>query len=247
MRARVKFSTNSVEETILGIMRENYWLPDFGQNSDRAQNLIEEVRGTVDDEDVELFNGTKKILLWHTPTECRGTLSCEHNVWVVRLLNSSVPWLQSASAMLVSQLVEHANANRKTIGFPIPIQIVERKSKQTIIEGLVLATFESRREYARSHRGVELRISKLGLGALVFLLVATCLWSLFDGSSWSDTWPWPWFFSVLEKFIGSAAVTTVISYIQYRFFLQSLKDHTIRWNIPGDSEKLDVKAQATAA
>jgi hypothetical protein len=237
MRARIKFTTDCVKDTLIGILKEQHWWPHFSQNSADATKLVTEIRDSVEEGDIGLFEGSDKIVLSHTPTESRGTLSMEHNVWVIRLLNPNIHLLQLACETLVTQVVEYASRNHKKISFVGPIQIVERKRKETIIEGRALATAQDRRAYARSHRGVEFRIGQVGVVVLIVLLILT-----YPG-------PWRnlsdprqiWMFSIFEKFIGSVAVTTLISYFQYRSFLASLREHTIRWSIPGEREKLDIK------
>lgn len=245
MRARIKFTTNCYEENLIAILKEHHWWPGFDQHSDAAQDIVRKVRDSLDDEDVNLFDSVKKIVLSHTATESYGTLTQEHDVWVVRLLNPSVQSLQRACSRLVTQLVDHAIAIGKCVEFADTIQIVERKRKEKIIEGETLETAEHRKAYARAHRRTEFRISQIGFATLVVLLILTAPWF---GHLANAPAPWvAWGFSVLEKLIGSAAVTTVISFIQYQLFLQSLKSHTIRWFIPGEPQQIDLKPQPTAA
>jgi hypothetical protein len=85
---------------------------------------------------------------------------------------------------------------------------------------------------------MEFKIGIVGAAVFVVLLALTYPWSFRDFGNHPQTW----IFSVFEKLIGSVAVTTLISYAQYRSFLASLRDHTITWSIPGEPEKLDVKA-----
>jgi hypothetical protein len=236
MRARIKFTTDCVKDTLVGILKEHHWWPHFEQGSNDSANIIAEIRDSLEEGDIGLFNGSDKIVLSHTPTESRGILSLEHNVWVIRLLNPNIHLLQLACQTLVTQVVEYASRNHKKISFVGPIQIVERKRKETIIEGKALATLSDRRAYARAHRGVEFRISLVGVCFLLTLLIVTYPWSWRHLDSPKQTW----IFSVFEKFIGSVAVTTLISYFQYRSFLVGLREHTIRWSIPGEPEKLDI-------
>jgi hypothetical protein len=237
MRARLKFTTDSVKDTLVGILKEHNWWPHFAQDSADAHQIVGEIRDSVEETDVQLFDGSDSIVLSHTPTESRGTLSLEHNVWVLRLLNSNIHQLQLACETFVRQLVEHAVRNHKHISFVGQIQIVERKRKETIIEGQTLATPNDRKAYARRHRRVEFLVSPVGAGVLVLLLLITFPWPARDLANPQQTW----LFSVFEKFIGSVAVTTLISYVQYRSFLNLLRDYTIRWSIPGEPEKRDIK------
>jgi uncharacterized membrane protein YeaQ/YmgE (transglycosylase-associated protein family) len=197
-----------------------------------------EVRDSVDENDVGLFDGSRKYILTHTGTESRGTLSFEHQVWVLRILNPSIHSLQLACQVFVAQVAEHAARNNKKVSFVGAIQIVERKRKETIIEGHALATSRDRLAYARSQKSMEFFIGIIGSIVLILLLLFTYPWPFRNFASPQQTW----MFSVFEKFIGSVAVTTLISYVAYRSFLKSLRQSTIRWSIPGEPEKLDVKA-----
>lgn len=237
MRARAKFTTESVKETLVGILKEHHWWPHYAQDSEEAKCLIAEVRDSVEEGDADLFDGSDKVVLSHTPTDSRGTLSLEHNVWVLRVLNPSIHLLQLACEIFVAQLVERATRNHRKIAFVGPIQIVERRRKETIIEGRALATPEDRISYARSHRGIEFRIAQGGAITLGILLLITYPWPWWTAESATLTWV----LSICEKFIGSVAVATLISYFQYRSFRGALRDHTIRWAIPGEPERLDVK------
>jgi hypothetical protein len=218
----------------------HHWWPQFEQSSQSAEQLIQKVRDSVDPADADSFDRAVKLVVAHTPTEASGTLSLEHGVWVVRLLSENMHLLQLACEKLVLQLVEYVNRNKKTISFVGPIQIVEQKRKETIIEGQTLATAEDRLSFARSHKSVELWIVKLGVIVLVVLLLITYPWPIRDFTSHPQTW----LFSVFEKFIGSVAVTALIAYLQYRYFFAELRDHTIRWSIPGAPEKHDVRTRA---
>lgn len=240
MRARVKFTTDSSKETLKGILIEHRWWPHFDQFSDEAKHVIAAVRDSVEEGDIALFDGAEKVVLSHTATESDGTLSLEHNVWVLRILNPNIHLLQLACETFVAQLIEHAVRNHRKIAFVGPIQIVERKRKETIIEGRTLATPSDRLAYARSHRGIEYRIAQGGTVVLVVLLALTFPWPWRDLANVEQSW----LFSVFEKFIGSVAVTTLIAYVQYRSFRRSLRDHTIRWSIPGEPEKLDIRSPA---
>ncbi len=240
MRARLNFTTDSVEEALIVVLKEHFWWPDFPQDSQHADRIIKDVRDSLDDKDVDYFDSSKKLVLSHTPTESYGTLTMEHNVWVLRLLNPSIHSLQLACETLVKQVVDYANNNRKRIEFVRSVQIVERKRKETIIEGQVLATSEERTRFARSHRRIEFIISRLGACLLAILILITYPWPFRDIANPHQNWV----FSVFEKFIGSVAVTTFISYVQYRSFLSSQQEHTIRWSIPGEPEKRDIKPGA---
>jgi len=238
MRARIKFTTEFNKDALVGILREHHWLPGFDQNSPEASKLIAEVQDSVDEEDVVLFRGIEKIVLSNTQTESKGTLSLEHEVWVVRLLNPSINLLQLACQTLVTHIVENALRNHKKIDFKGPIQIVERKRKETIIQGRVLATPQDRHAFARSNRRIEYRIAQIGFVTLLVLLLVTYPWSWHDPKNPVQTW----ILSVCEKFIGSVAVTTLISYFQYWTFLVSQREHAIQWSIPGEPEQLTIRA-----
>jgi hypothetical protein len=237
MRARIKLTTTSVKETIIGILREHHWWPHFKPESEDAQKIITDVRNSLEEGDISQYDGSDKFVVSHTPTDSYGTFSFEHRVWVVRLLNPNVHSLQLACETLVSQLVVFAVRNDKTIDFVGPIQIVERNRKQTIIEGRALATRKDRIAYAKRHRQIEFRISRWGGWVLLGLILLTFPWPFRDPKNLYEIWT----SSVLEKFIGSVAVTTLIAYLQYRSFRDALREHTIQWAIPGEPEKLDVK------
>jgi hypothetical protein len=162
MRARIKFTTDFVEDSLVGILKEHHWWPHFDQSSQDAESLISEIRDSVEEGDVGLFMGSRKFVLSHTGTESKGTLSYEHQVWVLRILNPSIHLLQLACQVFVAHVVENAVRNNKKIAFLGPIQIVERQRKETIIEGQTLATPKDRVAYARSHRGMEFWIGVIG-------------------------------------------------------------------------------------
>lgn len=236
MRARIKFTTGSVRESLIGVLKEHLWLPPFSEDSQVAKNIVNDVRTSIEEKDIPLFDSSEKIVIAHAGTDSNGVLSLEHEVWVLRVLNPSIHLLQSACQIFVMQVVDHAMRNHKAISFQGPIQIVERNRKETIIEGRTLATREDRISYARSYRGLEFRIALFGSIFLLGLLLFTYPWKW-----WQSTTTLEWIQAICEKFVGSIAVTALISYVQYRSFLASLRDHTIRWSIPGEPEKLDVK------
>lgn len=240
MRARIKLKIDCVPDTLVGVLKENHWWPQFEQTSQDGAQLLTEVRDSVNESDIMSFDQADKFVIVHTPTEAHGTLSSEHGVWVIRLFNDNMHLLQLACETLVLQLVKFANRNDRNIQFVAPIQIVEQKRKETIIEGGTLATPEERRAYARSHKSVEFFIARFGAIVLIVLLVVTYPWAFRTLGSQ----PQNWLFSIFEKFIGSVAVTSLIAYVQYRSFLAELRDHTIRWSIPGAPQKHDVKTRA---
>jgi hypothetical protein len=235
MRARIKFDTNSVTETLVGVLKEKKWF--FETSQDQAEILIQEVRDSVEELDLEIFNAAAKIPLFNPATDSRGTLSREHETWVARILNSNIHQLQLACEGLVFELVDNAIANEKEITFDGPIQIVERRRKETIIEGQTLATRKDRWRHARSQHGLEFAIAIGGMVVLAGLLLATFPWGWRNFDSRSQTW----MFSMFEKGIGSVAVTTLISGLQFWVFLRALRDYTIRWSIPGRPQQHHVK------
>jgi hypothetical protein len=240
MRARIKFTTTILKESLIGVLKENRWGPHFDQTSPKGIEIIKDVRGSLEETDEALFDESERILISHTGSESVGTLSLEQNVWVIRLLNKNIHALRLACETLVNNIVEYAGRNHQTIFFDGPVQIVERRSKQNVIEGQILATKAGQLEYARNHRGVEFTIGWAGALVLGALLFATYPWPFRDFNSHTQTWG----FSVLEKLIGSVAVTALLAYFQYRSFLRSLHEATIRWSIPGAPEKHDIKARA---
>jgi hypothetical protein len=240
MRARLKFTTDLMPESLIGILRENKWWPHFDQTAEEAQHIIDEVRDSIDENDVNIFDGSRKFVLSHTGSECRGTLSLEHEVWVVRLLNPSIHLLQFACEVLASQISDYAGRNNKAVHYEGPVQIVERKRKETIIQGQVLAEASARRAYARTHKGIDFKICIVGSVVFVILLLLTFPWPFRDPSNTAQTW----LFSIFEKLIGSVTVTTLIAFAQYKSFSAALRDSTIRWSIPGEPEKHDIKPRS---
>jgi hypothetical protein len=237
MRARIRFTTDSVKDTLVGILKEHHWWPHFDQTAESAKRITQEVQDSVEDSDAELYGDSEKIVFYHSPTDSKGTLSFEHSVWVVRILNPNIHLLQRACETFVTHVVDHATRNNKKIMFTGSIQIVEQKRKETIIEGRTLATQQDRCTYARTHKHLEFFISKVGVITLISLLLFTFPWSWRNLGSVEQSW----IFSVFEKFIGSVAVTTLISFVQYKTFLNALRDYSIHWSIPGEPESLDVK------
>jgi len=186
-----------VKDTLVGILKDHHWWPHFEQDLAEARTIIAEVRDSVEEGDTGLFDGSDKVVLSHTHSESRGTLSFEHSVWVVRILNPSIHLLQLACEVFVAQVVDHATRNRKEIAFVAPIQIVERRRKETIIEGTTLGTRQDRKTYARSHRKIEFWIGVCGTGALMFLILLTFPWQWRDLHNAQQTWL---FFSVREVY-----------------------------------------------
>src|SRR6267142_6436989 len=108
MRARIKFATDFVMEGLVVVLKEHHWWPHFAENSDEAESLKREVRDSIEETDIALFEGSKQILISHTPTESRGTLSLEHNIWVARLLNPSIHLLQLSCENFVVEVANYA-------------------------------------------------------------------------------------------------------------------------------------------
>ena len=239
MRALIKFksSHDAMKDTLVVILKDYNWWPSFDQDTTNAQSIISEVQSSVDDKDAELFKEVEKVVLFHTPTGSSGTLSLEHNVWVVRILNSNIQLLQVACEIFIAQVMEYTMRNHKPIDFMGDIKIVERKQKESIIAGRTLASPQARRTYARLHRGMEYKIFIIGVIVFVILLFITFPYQFRDFNNLQQTW----LFSIFEKLIGSIVVTTLISGAQYITFLNSLRDHSIRWSVPGEPEKLDIK------
>lgn len=169
-------------------------------------------------------------------SESKGTLSVEHDVYVLRLLNPNLHLLQRACETFVAQIGEAAERNTKVVQFEGAIQIVEIGRKETIIQGQTLATKKDRLGYARGHNSVQFMTAWVGAIVLVVLLIATYPWGWRDFNSRPESW----FFSVVEKLVGSVAVTSLVAYVHYRSFFASLREHTVRWSIPGGAEKHDI-------
>lgn len=233
MRARFKFRLDCTDESLVGLFKESHW---YVVDSDQQTQIIEEVRGSLDKSDTGHFDAAAKIVIKEALSESKGVISAEE-VHVARLLNDSVYGLQQACERLALLLSDYGHTRRKTLDFSGPVQIVEIGRKLTIIEGTPIATSRERWKYSRKQKATEFWISIAMFSLFVLLLIATYP---YDWRNAKDTVQ-VWRFSVMEKFIGSVAVTGLVSLVQLVIFHRSLRRHTIRWEIPGPPEMQEVR------
>ncbi|MEI6847392.1 MAG: hypothetical protein WCK32_05040 [Chlorobiaceae bacterium] len=238
MHAKITFSCDFEDESLIIVLKGNQWWPVFNQKSSDAEKIITEMKDSVKECDIDLFLSSKKFVLLSAVTETRGTLSYERNVWVLRLLNANLSLLQLDCQVFVHKCIKHANQIQKKIRFyDKPVQLVERNRKDPIIEGKILASKKDRFLYARKQKKVEYVVGVIGLLVFVFLLILTYPWPFRDYNNHTQMW----LFAIFEKLIGSVAVTALISFAQFHTFYVSLHEDSIKWSIAGEPEKKAIK------
>ena len=174
MHAKIIFTSDLEDESLIIILKGNQWWPTFDQESSDAENIITEMKASVKESDIPFFLASKKFVLLSAVTETRGTLSFERNSWVLRLLNPSLSLLQLDCQVFVHKCMKHAGQMQKKITFyQTPVQLVERNLKDPIIEGKILASKKERLSYARKQKKVEYAIGIIGFAVFVVLLFAT--------------------------------------------------------------------------
>jgi hypothetical protein len=238
MHAKIIFTSDLEDESLIIILKGNQWWPTFDQESSDAENIITEMKASVKESDIPYFLASKKFVLLSAVTETRGTLSFERNSWVLRLLNPSLSLLQLDCQVFVHKCMKHAGQMQKKITFyQTPVQLVERNRKDPIIEGKILASKKERLSYARKQKKVEYAIGIIGFAVFVVLLFATYPWPFRDPGNQAQLW----LFTIFEKLIGSVAITALISYAQFYAFYASLHEDAIKWSIAGEPEKKAIK------
>ena len=141
MHAKIIFTSDFEDESLIIILKGNQWWPTFDQESSDAENIITEMKASVKESDIQLFIASKKFVLLSAVTETRGTLSFENKAWVLRLLNPNLSLLQLDCQVFVHKCMKHAGQMQKKITFyETPVQLVERNRKDPIIEGKILAS-----------------------------------------------------------------------------------------------------------
>ena len=238
MHAKIMFTSNFEDESLIIILKGNQWWPVFDQESTDAEKIITEMKESVKESDIPLFVESKKFVLLSAVTETHGTLSFEHNTWVLRLLNPNLSLLQLDCQVFVHKCIKHATQMQQTIKFyDRPVQLVERNRKDPIIEGKILASKKDRLAYARKQKKVEYSIGVIGLSVFVVLLIVTYPWPFRDPGNQIQMW----LFTIFEKLIGSVAFTALIYYAQFHAFYASLHEDSIKWSIAGEPEKKAIK------
>ncbi len=238
MHAKIIFTSDFEDESLIIILKGNQWWPTFEQGSSDAEKIITEMKDSVKESDIPFFLSSKKFVLLSAVTETHGTLSFERNTWVLRLLNPNLSLLQLDCQVFVHKCIKHAGQMQKKITFyETPVQLVERNRKDPIIEGKILASKQDRLSYARKQKKVEYTIGVIGFAVFVILLIATYPWPFRDPGNQAQMW----LFTIFEKLIGSVAITALISYAQFHAFYASLHEDAIKWSIAGEPEKKAIK------
>ena len=238
MHAKIIFTSDFEDESLIIILKGNQWWPTFDQKSIDAEKIITEMKDAVKESDIPLFLESKKFVLLSAVTETHGTLSHERNLWVLRLLNPNLSLLQLDCQVFVHKCIKHANQMQNKIKFfDKPVQLVERNRKDPIIEGKILASKKDRLSYARKQKKVEYSVGVIGFAVFLILLAITYPWPFRD----PDNQIQMWLFTIFEKLIGSVAITALISYAQFHAFYASLHEDSIKWTIAGEPEKKVIK------
>ncbi len=238
MHAKIVFTSDFEDESLIIILKGNQWWPTYDQKSSEAEKIITEMKGSVKESDIPLFLESKKFVLLSAITETHGTLSYERNSWVLRLLNPNLSLLQLDCQVFVHKCIKYANQMQNKIKFnENPVQLVERNRKDPIIEGKILASKKDRLLYAKKQRQLEYSIGVIGLIVFLVLLILTYPWPFRDHSNQTQMW----LFTIFEKLVGSVAVTSLISYAQFHSFYASLHQDSIKWSIAGEPEKKAIK------
>lgn len=238
MHAKIMFTSDFEDESLVIILKGNQWWPTFDQKSSEAEKIITEMKESVKESDIPLFLESKKFVIVSAVTETHGTLSYEHNTWVLRLLNPNLSLLQLDCQVFVHKCIKYANKMQNKIKFhENPVQLVERNRKDPIIEGQILASKKERLAYAKKQKKLEYTIGVTGLIIFVTLLTVTYPWPFRDYSNQTQMW----LFTIFEKLVGSVAVTALISYAQFHAFYTSLHQDSIKWSIAGEPEKKAIK------
>ena len=238
MHAKIVFTSDFEDESLIIILKGNQWWPTYDQASSDAEKIITEMKESVKESDIPLFLESKKFVLLSAVTETHGTLSYENKSWVLRLLNPNLSLLQLDCQVFVHKCIKYAKQMQNTLKFhENPVQLVERNRKDPIIEGKILASKKDRLLYAKKQKKLEYSIGVIGLIAFVVLLLATYPWPFRDFSNHTEMWV----FTLFEKLVGSVAVTSLISYAQFHAFYASLHQDSIKWSIAGEPEKKAIK------
>ena len=225
MHAKIVFTSDFEDESLIVIFKSNQWWPMYDQASSDAEKIVTEMKDAVKESDVALFLESKKYILLSAITDTHGTLSFENKSWVLRLLNPNISLLQLDCQVFVHKCIKYANQNDYTILFhDNPVQLVERHRKEPIIEGKILASKKDRLLYAKKQKKLEYSISVTGLIVFITLLFLTFPWPFRDQSNEAQQW----LFTIFEKLVGSVVITSLISYAQFHSFLVWLLKDSIK-------------------
>jgi hypothetical protein len=239
MRARFAFETSLHREELVVLLKDFKTL----RQGQEEGAIIDDVRSSIDAADLENFGKADKIAFKDNVTETPGVFSQEDGIWRARLIEPNVPVLQISIETLITQLTGYA----KKVGKPLTlhnVHIVERGRKATIIEGIPLATRRDRFHYALSNQRLQFWIAIMGFVTTLLLLAATFPWE-WRSYDWAqrENRVQLWFFSHLERLVGSAAITSVLAAVTFLSFWASLRNHTVKWVIPGREKRHEVRAQ----
>ena len=238
MHAKIMFTSDFEDESLVIILKGNQWWPTYDQKSSDAEKIITEMKESVKESDIPIFLESKKSVIVSAVTETHGTLSYENNTWVLRLLNPNLSLLQLDCQVFVHKCIKYASKMQNKIKFhENPVQLVERNRKDPIIEGEILASKTERLAYAKKQKKLEYTIGVTGLIIFVILLTVTYPWPFRDYSNQAQMW----LFTIFEKLVGSVAVTSLISYAQFHAYYASLHQDSIKWSIAGEPEKKAIK------
>ena len=104
MHAKIVFTSDFEDESLIVIFKSNQWWPTYDQASSDAEKIITEMKDAVKESDVTLFLESKKFVLLSAVTDTHGTLSFENKSWVLRLLNPNISLLQLDCQVFVHKL-----------------------------------------------------------------------------------------------------------------------------------------------
>ena len=66
MHAKIVFTSDFEDESLIIILKGNQWWPTYDQESSEAEKIITEMKGSVKESDIPLFLESKKFVLLST-------------------------------------------------------------------------------------------------------------------------------------------------------------------------------------
>lgn len=238
MRAKITFTAKAInDDEIKGFLRNKKWWPtDFSPDSLEAKKIISNVENNISIGDLNTFQESNiKFVILNKLSETRGVLSYNKNEeqWIIRIHNyeqvAKVNSIKLGCELFIQDIRKYFD--KSDIEFSQQVEIIEPKQNghitgaEVIFEGEILVTKKDKFIYAKKHRRLEFRISILGAALSMFLLYATYLsFNFFYYYSIIN-----WALSVCDKIIGSVTITTMVSFLQFYSFYQSLGDKSIYW------------------